>query len=200
MSGIHIISKLDRAREEYEATVDILRQAITTPRASSQTRIELAEAREFTRTTGLCYYCKKPIDDDQSKRHAEACTKCGKLIDALLQHKSRITSGSSSIDSVKALYKAYIQCAFAERLPGALRGVTGEIADVVKAMEPVFEAYEKYRAERKASVAREAADYLRNKRRGDILAMLVQCGADPEAEETKQRVEEIYWDRYADEC
>lgn len=197
---ITIISKLDRTKEEYEATVDILREAIATERASAQTRSELAEAREFSRDTGLCYYCREPIGDKQSKRHVEACKKCGKLIDALMQHKSKITSGSSNIDSIKALYKAYTQTTFAERLPGALRGATGEVIDVVKAMEPVFEAFEWYRKELKATRAREAADYLRNKRRSDILAMLIQCGADPEAEETKQRVEEIYWDRYADEC
>ena len=195
-----IVSKFDRTKESYEASVELLRVAITTPRAASQTRAELAEAREFACSSGMCYYCREPIEvGGQSPRHTEACKKCGKLIDGMMQLTSKITSGSGSIDNVKALHKAYVTCDFVTRLPGALRGATGDVVDIIKAFEPVLEAYEMYNVERKARVAREAEQYLEKKRRADILAMLVQCGADPDADETKQRVDEIYWDRYADE-
>lgn len=191
-----IVSKLDRARSMYVDTLFAVRDALRTRRATKEARTELNEAREKSLSTGVCPYCGKQIILSRSLRHTEACDECGKKIDRMLGYKSKAISGTDNIEVYKALLEDYSN---AEKLPYALRGASGNTQDIIDALNVAINAYANYRAEYRAQAAREARIHVESTRRKEILDLLVQCGADPESEETQQRVDEIYYDRYGNE-
>lgn len=189
-----IISKVDRAKEVAMQAFGDLRELLVTKRASAEARAELSELRTTFRNTQICPYCGCPTLQGNA-RHMECCAPCGSRIDKLLLLKSKIVSGQSDT----AVLKQYAEeLSYLLHVPYALRGSTGSVEDVKRALELAINAATNYRIELKKARAREALQHVHEKRREEILELLVKCGADPDSEETQQRIEEIYWSRYDD--
>ena len=189
-----IISKVDRAEEVYKQALYDLRTLMVTKRASSEARSEMGHLRATFQQTQTCSYCGQPAARG-SLRHMECCESCGSRLDKLLLLKSRIVGGANDVSTLRQYLEELLEMRY---VPYALRGSTGQVEDVKQALELVLNAQANYRIELKNSRAREALVHVHEKRRNEILELLVRCGADPNSEETQQRVEEIYWDRYAD--
>lgn len=187
-----IISKLDKAKSAYTDALNAVAAQLKTDRGSKTAREELAKLREDSFVTGTCPYCGMVIAQ-RSTRHIEACRKCGRRVDRLLQLKSQISAGTDEPGVLTDFLKLYRELQY---VPYALRGASGLAQDVVKAIEAVLVLDANYRLARKQYYAREAAYNVEQREKRKILDMLVSCGADPDSEETQQRVDEIYYRQY----
>lgn len=188
-----IISKLAKARAAYKDAIVQIQDVLTTKRGSKEARIELDQLRQSSLESGECPYCKRPIVD-RSPRHSEACTKCGRTIDNMLQLKSRILAYTDDASMAKQLRQCYDTLVF---VPCALRGANGDVEEVKSALDFLCVAAAHYRLERKASTAREAEINLAERRREEIRCSLLHCGMTADDPALERRVEEIFSEQYS---
>lgn len=188
-----ILSKQDSARMQLMNAICRAQEALRTSRGTAGTRKELREARDRAWSTNICEYCGGDLTLSRSPRHNEACAACGSKIDRMLMSKSKVLAGTDVLKVYQAMLEDY--AAPLVKLPRSLRGATGDTQDIVEALERVVEARLKYDKEVKEQNIRDAARNIEKMERASILEELVQCGADPNSEETLARVDEIYQDR-----
>lgn len=190
-----IISKVDSKHQAYREALVALRNVLRTPRGSKDARAEQAALREQATDTNKCVYCGAELVS-MSQRHLEACVICGKRLDKMLMIKSTVLRGGEELWDLQYLRARYDTM---KVIPTAFKGANGDVNEVIQALDATIVAGQEYKAARKESVAREAERNVEAARRREILKQLVQMGADPNDEWTKNRVDEIYWESYADE-
>ena len=127
----------------------------------------------------------------RSARHMECCAACGKAVDRMLAIKSKIIAGTDDPTLVKQMIDGYEQ--FKLYTPYALRGETGDVEDVLAALDLLNVSATHYRLELKESRKREAAYNVEARRKDQIRTMLIQCGMEEGSEELERRVDEIYY-------
>lgn len=184
-----VIGKLERARQEYIKALEEHVTVLKTVRGTADVRAELLEQREYVRTTGQCAYCGGDASD-RSTRHVECCRSCGKTLDSMLGIKSKLLNGYDDPALIQPMIDGYAQ--FKRRVPYALRGATGDPADVVKGLEAVKDAAAHYRLEKKAAAAREAAINIAEKRKAEIRALVLKVHPGIDQETLEERVNEYY--------
>lgn len=184
-----IIGKLEKARTAYKQAVKECAHVLETQRGSAEARAEMTELREYVEATNLCPYCGGDASV-RSERHSECCRSCGKTLDRMLTQKSRVLNGYDDPSLVQRLLEGY--AVFTVRVPYALRGATGDVADVLKALEDINVAAAHYRLEKKAAAAREAAINIAEKRKREIRALVLKVHPDIDQETLEERVNEYY--------
>lgn len=190
-----IISKVESARQAFLETTVEARRIVATVRNTAAARDELKCLREEALRTCECSYCGASFELTPSPRHIEACRKCGRQIDLMLQYKSRVLGGDPS--AVRPLLDGY--STFTKHVPYALRGATGRVDDVKVALMQLDIAAANYRIEKKKSIQREAALHVMQREKEEIRSMLVQWGMEPDTAELESRVDEIYDEKHAND-
>lgn len=184
-----IIGKLEKARTAYKQAVNECASVLETQRGSAEARAEMVELREYVEATNTCPYCGGDASV-RSERHSECCRSCGKTLDRMLTQKSRILSGYDDPSLVQRLLEGY--ATFTVRVPYALRGATGDAADVIKALDSISVAAANYHLEKRAAAAREAAINIAEKRKREIRALVLKVHPDLDQETLEEKVNEYY--------
>lgn len=192
-----IVGKLDNAVALCREACRRLGDALATQRGSKEAREEADMLRRRHEET--CVYCGEALGTSVS-RHAGSCHTCSATISRMLMLKSKIvqttvsdTAGLPSLDSLKQLSAMYYSMLY---VPYALRGATGNTDDIREALDAAMAAAANLRIAEKEQRIRNAGRHVVEQRKKRILDMLVDAGADPDSEETDNRVNEIYYDMY----